>query len=161
MKNENVLQALYSEYYSLYLVDGKIGKYTVLHTTGLYKQYNKEVNDYEASIYDYAYNYVYDRDVEKVIAKSKLPLVKEKLKQARDYVVTYQMKGTGEWRSFKFMRTPESDSDEIFLFGVVIHNEALQQCYNANKFKDVLASIADEFNALYRLQAKCEKTCIK
>ena len=151
MKNENVLQALYSEYYSLYLVDGKIGKYTVLHTTGLYKQYNKEVNDYEASIYDYAYNYVYDRDVEKVIAKSKLPLVKEKLKQARDYVVTYQMKGTGEWRSFKFMRTPEFDSDEIFLLGVVIHNEALQQYYNANKFKDVLTSIADEFNALYRL----------
>ena len=151
MKNENVLQALYSEYYSLYLVDGKIGKYTVLHTTGLYKQYNKEVNDFEASIYDYAHNYVYDRDVEKVIAKSKLPLVKEKLKQARDYVVTYQMRGTGEWRSFKFMRTPEFDSDEIFLFGVVIHNEALQQYYNANKFKDVLTSIADEFNALYRL----------
>ena len=62
MTNEDILKTLYSGYYSLYLVDGKTGEYTVLHTTGLYKQYNQEVNDFEGAIYDYACNYVHEKD---------------------------------------------------------------------------------------------------
>ena len=151
MNNEDILKTLYSEFYSLYLVYGKMGKYTVLHTMGLFMQYSKEINDFEESIYDYANNFVCERDVERLIAKSKLHLVKEKLKQSRDYVVTYQMKNSNEWRSFRFIRTPGFEKEEIFLFGVVIHNEDMQQYYSANRLKDVLSSVADEFNALYRV----------
>ena len=80
MTNEEILQTLYSGYYSLYLVNGKTGKYSVLHTTGLLQQYNKKINDFEGTIYDYACNYVNEWDKDRVINNSKLSVIKEKFK---------------------------------------------------------------------------------
>lgn len=157
MRTEDILNTLYSGYYSMYLVDGKIGKYTVLHTTGLYEQYNKEINDFEGAIYDYACNYVNERDKNRVINSTKLSLVKEKLKTERDVVITYQMKNSNEWRSLNFIRTVNYENDETFLMGISVYNKEIQQYYNTNQLKDVISSITEEFQAIYRIDLKMDK----
>ena len=157
MNNDEILKTLYSGYYSLYLVDGKIGKYTVLHTIGLYEQYNKEINDFEGAIYDYACNYVNERDKDKVINSTKLLLIKEKLKTERDVVVTYQMKNSDEWRSLNFIRTTNYENDEMFLMGISIYNKEIQQYYNTGKLKDVISRISEEFQAIYRIDLERDK----
>lgn len=157
MTNEDILKTLYAGYYSLYLVDGKTGKYTVLHTTGLYEQYNQEVNDFEGAIYDYACNYVHEKDKNRVISNSKLSLVKETLKTERDVVITYQMKNSEEWRSLNFIRTTDYENSEKFLMGITIHNKVQQQDFNANMLKDVLSLISEDFQAIYRINLKTDK----
>ncbi len=157
MNTEEILQTLYDGYYSLYLVNGKTGKYSVLHTKGMYKQYNQKINDFEGAIYDYACNYVNERDKDRVIAKTKLALVKEKLKTQRDVVVTYQMKDNNEWRSLNFIRTPNYENDELFLMGISVYNKEVQQYYSDNKLKDVISLISEEFQAIYRIDLARDK----
>lgn len=157
MTNEDILKTLYTGYYSLYLVDGKIGKYTVLHTTGVYEQYNQEINDFEGSIYDYACNYVHEKDKNRVINSSKLSVVKEALKTERDVIVTYQMKDNEEWRSLNFIRTPDYENSEMFLMGITIYNKVQQQYFTTNMLNDILSLISEDFNAIYRINLKTDK----
>lgn len=157
MTNDEILKTLYSGYYSLYLVNGETGKYTVLHTTGLYEQYNQEVNDFEGAIYDYACNYVHEKDRTRVINNSKLSVVKASLQTERDVVVTYQMKNSEEWRSLNFIRTIDYENTEMFLMGITIHNKEQQQYFNTNMLKDVLSLISEDFQAIHRINLKSDK----
>lgn len=153
MLNEDILKTLYGEFYSLYLVNGNTGCYTVLHTTGLFKQYNNEINELKAAINDYAENYVCDRDRQKVISGADLSFIMDKLHEQKNFMITYQMK-SGEWRSLKVLRTPEYDTDAMFLMGVLIYNEDMQKYYNSNRLKEVISSLSEEFQGLFRVNLK-------
>lgn len=157
MNNEEILKTLYTGYYSLYLVNGKTGKYSVLHTTGLYQQYNKKINDFEGAISDYCNNYVNERDKNRVINTTRLSLIKEKLKTEQDVIVTYQMKDSNEWRSLTFIRTPDYENDQMFLMGIKIYNNEMQQYYNTNELKDIISLISEEFQAIYRIDLAKDK----
>ena len=149
-----VIDGMYDEYFSVIIVNARTDSFTVVHTNDNMNSYMRSFTSYDKMLADYCKNYISGRDIERVRELASLKKVIETLKIQSTYQIMYQM-ADQEWRALRFMRL--KGSNNRIIAGVVSFDKDMQDYLTKKSVEEILNSISEDFQALYRVNLNTEK----